>query len=260
MKKYEDTFLGLIMLLAVSLLASRGLEAVEVSGQAQEALVVALDPGHGGVDPGKVGSDGVLEKDLNLAIALKVQEELEEAGITVVMTRADDSGLYQEQDRNKKMADLKARCRLAEQQGAALVVSIHQNSYHDGSVRGPQVFYYKASEEGRQLAESIQEAFEPVTPYNRTPKANDNYYLLLHTPCPAAIVECGFLSCPEEAALLGTEEYQQKLAEAIAGGIQAYQAKSGSRPLSATAGWAIMKPRNRLGKLSKETVWTGWNI
>lgn len=223
MRRYEDTFLGLVMLLVISLLASQGLEAVTVSGQPEAAkAVVALDPGHGGVDPGKVGVNNALEKDLNLAIAEKVRAELEAAGVTVVMTREEDMGLYAESDRNKKIADLSARCQLIEDSGAVLTVSIHQNSYHDSSVRGPQVFYYQASEQGRQLAEILQSSFDGVSEYNRNVKANDNYYLLLHTACPTAIVECGFLSCPEEAELLCQEEYQQQLAEAIGKGVLAY--------------------------------------
>ena len=223
MRRYEDTFLGLVMLLVISLLASRGVEAVTASGQPEQAaVVVALDPGHGGVDPGKVGVNNTLEKDLNLAIAEKVRARLEAEGITVVMTREADVGLYQESDRNKKMADLRARCQRIEDSGTALTVSIHQNSYHDWSVRGPQVFYYQASEQGRQLAEILQSSFDGVTEYNRKVKANDHYYLLLHTSCPTAIVECGFLSCPEEAELLCREEYQQQLAEAIGAGILEY--------------------------------------
>lgn len=223
MRRYEDTFLGLVMLLVISLLASQGLEAVTVSGQPKQTkAVVVLDPGHGGVDPGKVGVNNVLEKDLNLAIAEKVRAQLEAAGVTVVMTREEDVGLYEESDRNKKIADLSARCQLIEDSGAALTVSIHQNSYHDSSVRGPQVFYYQASEQGRQLAETLQGFFDGITEYNRSVKANDNYYLLLHTACPTAIVECGFLSCPEEAELLCQEDYQQQLAEAIGKGVLAY--------------------------------------
>ena len=222
MGRYADTMLGLVMLLVICLLASEGLEAVAVSSQAEQRTVVALDPGHGGVDPGKVGVNGVLEKDLNLELGKRVQELLEAAGLEVIMTRETDAGLYQEKDRNKKMADLNARCRRIEESGAAIAVSIHQNSYHDSSVEGPQVFYYTGSQEGRRLAETLQEALREAAGKSRPAKANDNYYLLLHTPCPTAIVECGFLSSPEEAEQLGQEAYQQTLAEAIAQGILTY--------------------------------------
>lgn len=224
MRRYADTMLGLVMLLVISLLASQGVDTVAVSSQAERQIVVALDPGHGGVDPGKVGGNNALEKDLNLSIGEKVRTALEEAGIQVIMTRETDAGLYQESDRNKKIADLSARCRLIEESGAVLTVSIHQNSYHDSSVQGPQVFYYKASQEGKLLAETLQASFEGVVEKNRPAKANDNYYLLLHTSCPTAIVECGFLSNPEEAERLCQDSYQQILAEAIAQGVLAYLA------------------------------------
>lgn len=222
MRRYMDTFLGLVMLLIISLLASQGLEAV-AAGSVPGKKVVVLDAGHGGSDPGKVGTNNALEKEVNLAIAKKVQARLEEAGIEVLMTREDDGGLYQEGDSNKKIADLNARCRLIEKSSADITVSIHQNSYHDSSISGPQVFYYKDSAEGKKLAEILQASFDGVVEKNtRKAKANDNYYLLLHTKCPLVIVECGFLSNPGEADQLITEEYQEKIAEAISRGILGY--------------------------------------
>ncbi|WP_434310105.1 N-acetylmuramoyl-L-alanine amidase [Hominifimenecus sp. rT4P-3] len=222
MRRYMDTFLGLVMLLIISLLASQGLEAV-AAGSVPGKKVVVLDAGHGGSDPGKVGTNNALEKEVNLAIAKKVQAKLEEAGVEVLMTREDDGGLYQEGDSNKKIADLNARCRLIEKSGADITVSIHQNSYHDNSISGPQVFYYKDSAEGKKLAEILQASFDGVVEKNtRKAKANDNYYLLLHTKCPLVIVECGFLSNPGEADQLITEEYQEKIAEAVSRGILGY--------------------------------------
>ena len=223
MRRYMDTFLGLVMLLMISLLASQGLEAVAEAGSAAEKKVVVLDAGHGGSDPGKVGINNALEKEINLAIAGKVKAKLEAAGIEVLMTRENDDGLYQANDKNKKVSDLNARCRLIEKSGAEITVSIHQNSYHDSSISGPPVFYYKDSKEGQQLAEILQASFDGVVEKNtRKAKANDNYYLLLHTKCPVVIVECGFLSNPGEADLLITDDYQEKVSDAICKGILGY--------------------------------------
>lgn len=185
---------------------------------------VVLDSGHGGIDPGKESANGILEKDINLAIALKLKKLLEDAGIHVVMTRTDDAGLYQESDSNKKVADMKKRCAIIDECKADIVVSIHQNSYQSAAVSGAQVFYYKHSAEGKKLAQILQASFkENLDPDNkRVEKADSTYYMLIHTSAPTVIAECGFLSNPQEAALLNSEEYQQKVAQALYNGIIKY--------------------------------------
>ena len=117
--------------------------------------VVAIDSGHGGIDPGKIGVGGIYEKDVNLAISVKLKKLLEQSGITVIMTRSDDNGLYNESDTNKKASDMKKRCSIINESNADAVVSIHQNSYVSGESRGAQVFYYKQSAEGKKLAGMI---------------------------------------------------------------------------------------------------------
>ena len=186
--------------------------------------VVVLDAGHGGLDPGKVGVDGTLEKDINLSLTYKLKDMLEAADVTVILTRNSDEGLYQEKDTNKKRADMNARCQLIEREMPDLAVSIHQNSYHEEEIKGAQVFYYEKSTEGKRLAQILQRGFDRVLGEENTrqAKANDQYYLLLHTSCPVVIVECGFLSNWEEAAKLSDEGYQEKLAWAIHLGILQY--------------------------------------
>ncbi|MCD8119655.1 MAG: N-acetylmuramoyl-L-alanine amidase [Lachnospiraceae bacterium] len=198
-------------------------ETEELAG-ALAGRVIVIDPGHGGIDPGKVGVHDELEKDINLSIARKVVSLLEETGATVVCTRTDDGGLYAESDSNKKLADLKARCELIAETEPDIAVSIHQNSYTDASVSGAQVFYYEGSENGEKLASAIQNALVAFAdPENRRQVKSDNsYYILLHSVCPTVIVECGFLSNDAEATKLGTEEYQILVAEAIVRGIAMY--------------------------------------
>lgn len=197
-----------------------GLEVTNMDG----AYVVVVDSGHGGRDGGKVSDSGVLEKDVNLQIALMLKEELEKQGIKVVMTRQTDEGLYEESDSNKKTADMQARIAIIEESGCDVAISIHQNSYSDSSVKGAQCFYYEGSKEGKKLAETIQSRLvSGVDPGNhRLAKGNNSYYLLKKTDVPLVIVECGFLSNPEETALLTTSEYQQKLAENIAKAVVSY--------------------------------------
>lgn len=190
----------------------------------EDSYVVVVDSGHGGRDSGKVSDSGVLEKDVNLQIALLLKEELSKQGIQVIMTRESDVGLYEETDSNKKSSDMKARIELIESAECDIAVSIHQNSYSDPKVKGAQCFYYTDSKEGKRLAEIIQSRLvSEVDPTNhRLAKGNDSYYLLKKSSVPTVIVECGFLSNPQETALLTTSEYQQLLAENIAMSVVSY--------------------------------------
>lgn len=185
---------------------------------------VVIDSGHGGIDPGKKSESGILEKDVNLAIAFKLKKKLEEAQISVTMTRNDENGLYQETDSNKKIADMKKRCSIIEESNADVAVSIHQNSFQSSQVKGAQVFYYKHSASGKELAECIQKAFKEYADQDnkRQAKADNTYYMLIHTKIPTVIAECGFLSNPSEAQLLVSEEYQEKVALALYNGITEY--------------------------------------
>lgn len=189
-----------------------------------EQPVVVLDAGHGGKDPGKVSSDGTLEKDINLRIAVRIKTLLEQNGIVVVMTREEDKDLASDNAVNRKNEDLKARVKLISETAPMVMVSIHQNSYPEENVDGAQTFYSAGSEAGKQLATRIQKNLknEIKDDNHRVAKANKEYYLLKKTNCPAVIVECGFLSNPREAALLASEDYQEKLAFAIHLGILEY--------------------------------------
>ncbi len=186
---------------------------------------IVIDAGHGGEDPGKVGVNNALEKDINLAIATKLKTILENKGFTVYLTREDDTAL------SSKKEDMTARMKLIKEIMPVLIVSIHQNSFTDASISGPQVFYYSNSPEGKAFALIMQEALSKhLTPAKpRSAMANDNYYLLKESPAPIVIVESGFLSNAAEADLLTTSSYQEKVARAIYFGIVAYQdATSGS--------------------------------
>lgn len=191
---------------------------------ARGRLHIVLDAGHGADDSGKLGINQALEKDVNLAIVAYLQELLQQHGITVTLTRSDDLPLYEEGVSNKKMSDMKKRIQIITDAQADAVVSIHQNSYTESAVCGPQVFYYKDSAEGERLATCIQSRFTDLLgeKNRRKVKANKDYYLLLHTPIPTVIVECGFLSNPAEAEDLVTESYQRQVAEVVCHGIMDY--------------------------------------
>ena len=226
-------FMGVVLLCTVTFLcwqagslAAAGVQFIHAENGSGEKkkYIVCVDPGHGGTDPGKVGINGQLEKDINLAIAKKLKTYLEASDVTVVLTRDKDMGLYSSGDAHKKMADMRKRCQLIEEVKPDLVISIHQNSYHEEAIRGGQVFYYKTSVRGKKLAQILQERFDYVLgdANKRQAKANDNYYLLLHVKEPIIIAECGVLSNWEEAEKLETKEYQDRLAWTLHMGIMEY--------------------------------------
>lgn len=223
LKKIMELIFALAVLAGLLFAGDKVRMYVSVQQENVRRNLVVLDPGHGGRDPGKVGAQGEQEKDINLAISLKVKERLEKDGMEVVMTREKDVMLADEDASNKKLEDLNNRIRIINERQPAVAVSIHQNSYSDASVKGAQVFYFTHSDKGKQAAEALQkELLEFDQEHTRKIKANDTYYLLKKTEVPTVIVECGFLSCPEEAALLTDEAYQKKLAEAIAKGIESW--------------------------------------
>ncbi len=213
-----------ILVLAALVFISRTISKYVDSSQVKnEKMIIVLDPGHGGSDPGKIGVNDVEEKTVNLEIAGMVQKLLKKEKIEVVMTRKEDTMLTGQDGQSTKVGDMKARVALINETKPALAVSIHQNSYHQEGVKGAQVFYYSHSEDGKKAAELMQKALLSLNPdNNRKAKANDTYYLLKRTEPPTIIVECGFLSNWEEAELLKDKEYQESIAEAIVKGIKAY--------------------------------------
>lgn len=192
-----------------------------------EAWTVILDAGHGGEDGGAVSADGLQEKAVNLDLTLRIRDFLTENGVRVALTRDSDVLLY---DRNtdyrgrKKALDLRARREIAEQIPGGVFVSIHMNAFPQKQVHGLQVWYSPNHAASALLAGAVQEEVRTrLQPENnrKTKQAGSNIYLLHHLRIPAVLVECGFLSNPDEAALLATESYREQLAQAIGLGILA---------------------------------------
>ena len=186
---------------------------------------VILDAGHGGEDGGASSADGLLEKDLNLALALTMREILAANGVNVILTRDSDTLLY---DRNvdfqgrKKKLDMAARLKITADASDPLFVSLHMNTYPNSSCRGVQVWYSENNASSIELAKSIQQSTQEILQHeNDRPvkQSGSSIYLLHHLECPAVLVECGFLSSPEEAALLANENYRQQLALTLCMGI-----------------------------------------
>ncbi len=222
-RKYGVIAIGLMVISALLLQYKEEAENVGILERAS-SFVVVVDAGHGGFDPGKVGCDGTLEKDINLAIALQVKALLEKENVKVIMTRTEDKPVGQTEGEITKLQDMKARVEMINTSGADLAVSIHQNSFTEESSKGAQVFYHGESEEGAELAKIIQEQIKIILNdgNHRMEKADNSYYMLKKTTCPIVIVECGFLSNYAETALLKEEAYQKKVAQGVVDGVMKY--------------------------------------
>lgn len=221
-----------ILMLSMLVVAKESAELVNVlklQDKKNISKCVVIDAGHGGNDPGKIGINQALEKDINLSIALMVKRYLELQDVTVIMTREEDKGLYNTGDSNKKVHDMKKRLEIIEEAKPFLAVSIHQNSYPEEAISGVQVFYYKDSTKGKEAALVMQEQLiQGLQPdKEREAKANSSYYLLKKTTVPLIIVECGFLSNSREAALLVDDSYQEKVAWNISMAILKYLSLEG---------------------------------
>ena len=181
-------------------------------------LTVCLDPGHGGYDGGAYGRrSGTPEKELNLDVALRLGELLTRQGAAVVLTRTEDTALA-EPGENRKRRDLQFRVDCAA--GADAFLSIHMNEYRTAAESGPQVFYRKGQADSRLLAGVLQQRMNADLSPARPRSANTGeYYLLEHLDIPAVLVECGFLSSPEEEQRLLTADYRQQVAESLCTGL-----------------------------------------
>ncbi|SNS40012.1 N-acetylmuramoyl-L-alanine amidase [Anaerovirgula multivorans] len=188
--------------------------------------VIVLDPGHGGVDPGAVSKNGVKEKDINLEIAEYLREYLEQSGAVVIMTRTEDVGLYSSGGslRQKKNEDLRRRKEIVQKSGGDIFITIHLNSFQQTQYYGAQTFYPKDNSIGKPLAEKIQAELVNTLDKNnkRVALAKEGVYVIKGLDIPTVLVECGFLSNPNEEKLLKTSNYQKKIAWAIYVGIQKY--------------------------------------
>ena len=175
-----------------------------------EGQVIYIDPGHGGIDPGACGSR-YLEKDIALNVALYLGVRLEKSRAKVVYSRTGDYDLESDE-----IDDVTARQRLIDSSGATIVLSLHCNAFTDPRERGAQTFYNaKKHPDSEKLARLIQEILRKETDTDREHSARLDHFMLNYGNVPAATVELGFLSNPEEEALLGSPAYQQKLAECI---------------------------------------------
>lgn len=218
-------FVAFVVMLAVTyaIAAPRSKPVQSVVRNEERVAKIAIDAGHGGPDPGAIGVAGTREKDVTLAIALKLEQTLRAAGLQTLMTRTTDDDLVQERSvPHRQRADLIARAALVNAGGADLFISLHANSFPSPSLAGAQTFHLDDDDDGWRLAVHIQNALVRELGPNQRRAAPAELRILSDVNVPSAVVEVGFLSNSEEEALLNDPAYQGRVAQAVANGVLAY--------------------------------------
>lgn len=185
-------------------------------------ITIVLDAGHGGRDGGSVGVNGTIEKNINLDYTLALKEKLNSAGFRVQLTRKTDDGLYSLTAPNKKLSDMSARFRIIQETNPSLVISIHMNCFSDSSAYGAETYYRANDNSSKYCADLIQSSFcTYLNARNTTSKVGD-YYILNCSYYTAILIECGYISNPEEEAKLNTDDYKNKFVDAVYKGLLLY--------------------------------------
>lgn len=216
--------ISFVLILLCSLAITFGLYKVtQVKSHARFNYTIVLDAGHGGRDNGCSGvNTGVSESELNLSVTKKLEKYLTDFGFNVVLTRTNSDGLYSNNVDNYKKDDMAKRAKIIKDCNANMVISIHMNSFPSSSEKGAQAFYDEKNENSKTLATAIQQQLLLDLDNARQECQKGDYYILNCVDVPTAIIECGFLTNPEEEVLLMQDEYQTKVAYSIMCGIIRY--------------------------------------
>ncbi len=226
-KKIRLTILIVFVLVFGLALFNDKKESVPTVSLPVSGKTIVIDAGHGKPDEGAQSSSGTTEAETNLRIALKLQNLLEQSGSSVILTRSDENAIYDldaKTLKEKKISDIHNRVKIGNESSADIFVSIHLNKIPQQQYDGWQTFYNAESAEGQKLAVSIQNNLNNAIQKenNRIAKSIENVYIIKHVEIPITIVECGFLSNPEEEKKLLEDEYQNRLAWGIYNGIIDY--------------------------------------
>lgn len=227
MKKALFVFFSIFLLVSILLLQEIKLAASSQLIEDKHPVII-IDAGHGGEDGGAVGTDGTNEKDINLAIALKLNDILTVFGYETRMVRVSDISIHNDGAdtiRERKVSDIRNRTAIMEEYDNCLYVSIHQNKYEDSRIWGAQTFYSPNDEASKNLAQFIQTSIATkIQPDNSRliKESGTSIYVLYNATKPAVMVECGFMSNYNELLQLKTEEYQSQMAFSISSGIINY--------------------------------------
>lgn len=213
----------IILSVLVALASVISVAAITTSSMPKLEYTIVIDAGHGGRDGGAIGKNtGITESELNLMYAKELQSLCEDYGIGVVMTRSDMNGLYDESAPNKKRSEMERRKKIINESNADLMISIHMNSFPLPSLQGAYVFYAKGSDKGFELAKSVQNALCLSFETARKSVSVGDYFVLNYSNIPAILIECGFLSNPQEEIKLQNNEYCKNFCYSVLAGIISY--------------------------------------
>lgn len=185
-------------------------------------FTIVLDAGHGGRDGGSVGVNGTIEKDINLEYTLALKEKLVASGYRVVLTRKNDDGLYSATAKNKKLSDMNERMGIIKKANPNLVISIHMNSFVGSKASGASTYYRDGDNSGRQCAELIQKSLNAYCNTRTITSKVGDFFMVNCSYYTSVLVECGFLSNPEEERKLNTKEYKEQIIDSIFNGVVLY--------------------------------------
>lgn len=216
-KKYKSLIIIFCLLITFSIQTIKA-EELPLFG-----VIITVDAGHGGRDPG-TSYGNIEEKDVNLEISKKLEEELTKNGAIVYMVRDSDIDLSSIYDSRKKRGDLYRRIKYIEKNQSDLYLSIHLNWYKNSSYRGAEVLYSNINENNRILASSLQEQFNKEIGTNRKIKTTD-LYLYRNTKTSGVLIECGFISNYQDRTLVTTKKGQEKISKIITDGVIDYLEK-----------------------------------
>lgn len=212
-----------VAVLAILLILSIGFSGiVAYSASKFNGVTIVLDAGHGGRDGGSIGANGTIEKEINLEYTLLLKEKLTKAGYRVELTRKTDDGLYNKLANNKKLSDMKARCDIIKKTNPNLVVSIHMNSFSNKSARGANTYFRADDKASQTIGDLIQKSLHTQCNATSTKSKVGDYYILNCSYYTAVLIECGFISNPEEENLLNSNQYKEKFTDAVCDGILLY--------------------------------------
>lgn len=218
---FKNKIIFIILILFVGI-TSLYRTIVEVSASKFNGITIVVDAGHGGRDGGSVGVNGTIEKEINLEYAFALKDKLVDGGFRVEMTRKNDDGLYSITDKNKKLSDMNERFKIIKRTNPNLIISIHMNSFTSSSAKGAISYYRKGDNASRKCADLIQKSLNVYCDARQTNGIIGDYYMLNCSYYTAVLIECGFLSNPEEEALLNDSNYKNKIVDAIFKGVLLY--------------------------------------
>lgn len=217
-KKY--IFVAVFCCVTLALVAI--IPSIKTSVRPKGEYTIVIDAGHGGRDGGSIGVNGSVEKELNLAYAKTLQKMLTKVGVNVIMTRNNDNGLYDENADNKKLSDMRARRDIIRNAQPDLVISLHMNSFPLDSCKGAKTFYQIGSDISYNAAKSIQNSLHYYIDNASSTVSAGDYYILNCTNYTSVLIECGFVSSPEEEQLLQNDDYREEFIYSVYRGIMLY--------------------------------------